>query len=59
MAIIINEFELIPPPPERRPEQRPAAPSAEAEQPSQGLRPADVERILRRQQLRRLRIHAD
>jgi hypothetical protein len=60
MSIIINDFEVVAPPPaqnraegekrERRNEQ--------AAQPAE-LRPLDLERILRRQEQRRLRLRAD
>jgi hypothetical protein len=59
MAIIINEFEIVSPPPgqsEQAPRERPAAEGPQAPQPP---RPEDIERIMRRFAQRRLRLWAD
>ncbi len=55
MAIIINEFEVIP---EEPPASAPAQPPAPAPA-SQRLRPEDIEQIVTRKRVRCRRIHAD
>ena len=62
MAIIINEFEIVAPPGgaanggSDRPSARPAP---DETTPASTLQPADVEEIVRRALLRRLRVWAD
>jgi hypothetical protein len=51
MAVVINEFEIVP-------EAQPAAPGTAAQAPSAELTPRDVEAIIQRCQERYVRVRA-
>jgi hypothetical protein len=66
MPIIINEFEIVTPQGEQsgdnagsRPERQQTEASAGEQPRSEPLRPEDVERVMRRFYLRRVRLWAD
>ncbi len=59
MAIIINEFEVVAPPPGQREQTPREQPRSAGNQPPQPPRPEDIERIIRRFEQRRLRLWAD
>jgi hypothetical protein len=59
MAVIINEFEVVAPPPGQSAQPPSEQPAVQQNQPPQPPKPEDVERIMNRFAQRQLRLWAD
>jgi hypothetical protein len=59
MPVIINDFEVISEPPSQNKENETGQPARENAENNSRLRPADIERVVRRFLERRARLRAD